>query len=197
MLCEKCGKKEATFYYKENVNGTKKSYNLCADCAAELQKSGELQTSFGEDPFSKMMHMFDNDSFFGGSLLGGDSLLGSLLGAPQKSTARTTKTCPLCGSTFGDFVNTGKAGCPQCYETFENELMPSIQRIHGRSTHTGQAPARFRVENEKKQKIAALEKELKDAIAAEEYEKAASLRDTLRELKGDAPKNTNGEQTNA
>lgn len=181
MLCERCGKKEATFYYKENVNGTVKTYNLCADCAAELQKSGKIQTNLGEDPFSKMMHMFDGDNFFGGS-----SLFGSLLGVPQKNgtKAATARTCPLCGSTFGDFVNTGKAGCPQCYETFANELLPSIQRIHGRTAHTGQVPARFRVENEKKQKIAALEKDLKEAISNEEYEKAAQIRDTLREMRG-------------
>lgn len=194
MLCEKCGKKEATFYYKENVNGTTKTYKLCADCAAEMQKSGEIQTNFGEDPFSKMLHLFGGDDFFGDSLFGGTNLFGSLIGAPQKNGAKTSRTCPLCGSSFGDFVHTGKAGCPQCYETFAAELEPSIRRIHGRTAHTGQAPARFRVENEKKQKIAALEKELKEAIAAEEYEKAAGLRDTLRELKGETPKNTDGEQ---
>ena len=33
MLCEKCKKNEATFYYHENVNGNQKNYRLCADCA--------------------------------------------------------------------------------------------------------------------------------------------------------------------
>lgn len=179
MLCERCGKKEATFYYKENMNGTVKTYKLCADCAAEMQKSGEIQSGFGENPFSKMLDFLGGDDFFSG----GDSLFGKLIGTPQKTVERS-KTCPLCGSTFGDFVNSGKAGCPMCYETFENELLPSIQRIHGRTAHTGQAPARFRVENEKKQKIAAMEKELKEAIAAEQYEKAAELRDSLREIRG-------------
>lgn len=177
MLCERCGKKEATFYYKESVNGTVKTYRLCADCAAAMQKSGELQTGAGEDPISKMMNILAGDDFFGG-----EDLFGKLIGTPQKSVERG-KTCPLCGGTFHDFVKNGKAGCPRCYETFEAELLPSIQRLHGRTAHTGQAPARFREENEKKQKIAGLEAELKEAIRTENYEKAAELRDTLRQLR--------------
>ena len=177
MLCERCGKKEATFYYKESVNGTVKAYHLCGDCAAQLQKAGEIQAGFGEDPISKMMNILSGDDFFGG-----DDLFGKLMGSPQKTMERG-KSCPLCGGTFHDFVKTGKAGCPRCYETFEAELLPSIQRIHGRTAHTGQAPARFREENEKKQKIAGLETEQKEAIRTENYEKAAEIRDTLRNLR--------------
>ena len=53
MLCEKCKKNEATFYYHENVNGNEKNYRLCADCAKELEKSGELKTwnKAQDDPF--------------------------------------------------------------------------------------------------------------------------------------------------
>lgn len=183
MLCERCGKKEATFYYKESVNGTVKSYRLCPDCAAALQKSGEIQTGTGEDPISKMMNLLSGDDFFGGEeLLGTAGLLEKLIGTPQK-TGERGKTCSLCGGSFQDFVKSGKAGCPRCYETFEAELLPSIQRIHGRTAHTGQAPARFREETEKKQKIAALENELNEAIKTENYERAAEIRDSLRGLR--------------
>ena len=181
MLCEKCGKNEATFYYRENVNGTEKSYKLCPACAAELQKSGEIRTGMGEDPMTKLMKLFSGDDFFGGDLLDTDKLFGRLMGAPQ--SAGKAKTCELCGSSFQDIAGSGKAGCPACYETFAAELAPSLRRIHGRTSHTGQVPARFREENEKKQKIAAMEAELKEAIKSENYERAAELRDSLRELR--------------
>ena len=42
MLCEKCKKNKATVFYEENINGKKRSYSLCEDCAAELQKSGDV-----------------------------------------------------------------------------------------------------------------------------------------------------------
>ncbi len=173
MLCEKCGQKEATCYYRENVNGKVKTCKLCSDCATAMQKSGELGGLFGEDPFGKMMSLFSGDDFFG-----------SLLTTPQNPMEREKpKTCPLCGSAFPTLVKTGKAGCPECYSTFAEELAPSIRRIHGSAGHTGRAPARFQAENEKKQKIAALEAELKAAVQAEEYEKAAQIRDNLKSLR--------------
>lgn len=174
MLCEKCGKKEATFYYKENVNGVEKSYTLCADCAMEMQKNGTLSgVSLGNDPFGKIHKMFAEDKLFG-------SLFNTGLMQPE---TRETKKCPLCGSTFAVLAKNGKVGCPGCYEVFEAELTPSIRRIHGRSTHTGKTPARFREKNERRQKIAAMEKELKEAISSENYERAAELRDGLRILR--------------
>lgn len=183
MLCEKCGKKEATFYYRENVNGQEKTYRLCPDCAAQMQKDGEIRMG-GEDPMNSLMKLFGSDSFFGSDLLGETTLFDKLIGTPQRSqTAEKTKTCPLCGSAFSDLVKSGKAGCPLCYETFGAELAPSVRRIHGRSAHTGQVPARFREETEKKQKIAAMETELKEAIRTENYERAAELRDSLRDLR--------------
>jgi protein-arginine kinase activator protein McsA len=36
MLCERCKKNEANYYYRENTNGVEKTYHLCADCAREL-----------------------------------------------------------------------------------------------------------------------------------------------------------------
>ena len=42
MLCQKCKKNEATVYYKENINGHVTEYNLCPECAAELEKNGVL-----------------------------------------------------------------------------------------------------------------------------------------------------------
>jgi len=178
MICEKCGKKEATFYYRENIGGIEKSYKLCGDCAAALQHSGEISHGdlFGDTFASPFMQMH--------KMLSGDELFGSLLGLPQKERAvEKGKTCPLCGYAFGDIVRSGKAGCPQCYVTFEEELLPSVRRIHGRTAHTGHAPSRFREENERKQKISALEAALKEAILQENYEHAAELRDSLRALR--------------
>lgn len=174
MLCEKCGKKEATFYYKENVNGVEKSYTLCSDCAAEMQKNGVLaDTSMNSEPFGGLYKLFSEDKLFG-------SLFNTGLKQPE---TRETPKCSLCGATFAVLAKSGKVGCPGCYEVFEAELTPSIRRIHGRSTHTGKTPVRFREQNERKQKIAAMEKELKESIVSENYERAAELRDQLRNLR--------------
>lgn len=36
MRCDRCGKNEATFYYKSNINGKVTQVHLCHQCAEEL-----------------------------------------------------------------------------------------------------------------------------------------------------------------
>jgi len=169
MLCEKCKKKEATVMYKENINGHKGSYALCADCAAEIGAFDSAKKLIS-DPFEEM-----------------NSLFGSLFGITQyqKKQIADEKKCSLCGITFKELAAEGMAGCPQCYSDFAEELHTSIARIHGSTVHNGAAPSKFTEGREKKRRIEALEKELRDAVEAEEYEKAASIRDTLREIRNE------------
>ncbi len=168
MLCERCKKNEATFYYKETVNGTAKSFHLCGDCAKAAETAGEVK-SLGWSA--------------GGDFI--DDLFSSLFAPATAKTPKVAerKTCDLCGASFEELVREGKAGCPKCYDTFEGELAESIRRIHGRVLHTGGAPAEFREANEAKKKIEGLETALKEAIQSENYERAAELRDELRTLR--------------
>ena len=181
MLCEKCGKNEATFYYKENINGAEKTYHLCADCAKKLEESGEIR-SFEENFFDSFNKIFSGDKLFGSLFAPVNAR--HTLGTPEK------KKCPLCGSTFEDIVRNGKLGCPKCYEVFGEELPLTVQRIHGRTKHTGSVPKRFRAAIEQKEKIHTMEIELQEAVKNEEFEKAAELRDALRALR-ENPENTN------
>ncbi len=167
MLCEKCGKNEATVMYKESINGKKSSYALCAECASQLGVF-ESAKKISADPFENM-----------------NSLFGTLFGlSPYKShTAVEEKKCSLCGATFRELAAEGMVGCPNCYREFADELSATIAKIHGSSHHTGGAPSEFAADRERKREIADAERALKEAVAAEEYEKAALLRDKLRELK--------------
>lgn len=45
--------------------------------------------------------------------------------------------CEKCGSTFNDIVRSGRMGCGDCYSTFYDKLLPSFERIHGRTHHEG------------------------------------------------------------
>ena len=175
MLCERCKKNEATVFYRESVNGKERSLSLCAECAGEAKKKGEIEDVFKKDNF------FGN-GFFDDAFSDADKLFGSLFGVRELPgrTKEKVKKCPLCGSTFSDLVNSGKAGCPECYRTFSEELSPTISRIHGTTSHVGGAPAAYKKDREKKEKIRTLEAELKAAVKEEEFEKAAKLRDELR-----------------
>ena len=58
MKCERCGQREATFYYQSNINGRVTQVHLCPECAAELGYTRGMSNSFRSfrrsffDPFS-------------------------------------------------------------------------------------------------------------------------------------------------
>ncbi len=94
------------------------------------------------------------------------------------------KKCPLCGATAFDIQKTGKAGCAQCYETFSDILDPYIRRIHGNVVHQGRIPGGGTPEHKAAAEVTRLRQQLDSAVKAEDYLKAAELRDRIRELEG-------------
>ena len=166
MLCQSCEKKQATTHIKTIVNGELKEYRLCSDCA---KKYG--YTSFLGDVG------FDLDKLFGSFMEG------------FGQSGRAQKRCQCCGSSFEYIAKSGKVGCAECYDTFYEELLPSVRRIHGRTSHTGKlahsAGTGIRIRNE----IAKCRSELEQAIKDQEFEKAAELRDRIRELEKNSEAN--------
>ena len=89
-------------------------------------------------------------------------------------------TCPHCGLTYEEFRRTGLLGCPECYQTFETALAPLLERAHeGASRHIGKVPSRAGVDELRQQRLRQLRRELEEAVASEQYERAARLRDQL------------------
>ena len=158
MLCQSCEKRQATTHIKTILNGELKEYSLCSDCAAKLGY-GSFLGDYG----------FDLDKLFGSFF---DGFTGE----------NSSRRCKLCGSSFEDIAKSGKVGCAQCYEEFFEELLPSIQRIHGRTAHTGKLARSAGTEIKLKNEISKLHFELEHAIKTQEFEKAAELRDKIRDL---------------
>ena len=160
MLCDNCKKNVATTHVKQTINGNTTEMNLCAQCAA---KQG-FSSSFGELGF-------DFGDFWG-----------SLFAEPAKRVREDAVRCPDCGRSFREVAQLGKPGCPTCYTTFYDRLLPSIQRIHGKVQHTGkvseQADEQLKTEHE----LELLRTELERCVAQQEFEKCAELRDRIRQL---------------
>jgi len=110
-----------------------------------------------------------------------NTILSGFLGGSKQSAE---KRCPMCSTSFKEFASSGMAGCPQCYETFARELAPTVSKLHGKSAHYGRVPAKFREKLDLKNKIEALEKEREEAVRNENYERAAQIRDELKDLRG-------------
>ena len=83
-------------------------------------------------------------------------------------------TCEICGTTVKEIGKYHNLGCPNCYELF-SESIESLQSLskneYRRSAHC----------NDESPSISMLRKELKDAVRLEDFEKAASLRDRIRD----------------
>ena len=174
MLCEKCKKRTATVFYNENINGKARSYSLCGECAAKLREKGDLQDitsmmSAFADPFSTMQ----------------SDLFGGFFGIPAVKALSAQKKCDFCDSTYSDIAKSGRVGCPECYVTFRDELSRTLRSIHGTTTHTGAVPSRHRAKQERSRRLDQMKSDLRAAIDAENYERAAALRDEIRKLQSE------------
>ena len=100
--------------------------------------------------------------------------------------------CSTCGWDYASFRKTGRLGCPDCYQAFYETLKSAIGAMHRGTTHTGKHPGAFHgtmPENAPADKgilrreLEKLQNSLNIAVANEEFERAAVLRDKINELK--------------
>ncbi len=162
MLCDDCGKNPATIKFTQIVNNKKTVLHLCRDCA---EKRG-------------LKEAISNVSFSLGDLFAGMTKEKSDKVEGEKAEI----LCPGCGHSFAEFQKIGKLGCGICYETFSSQLKDLLRRIHGSNQHVGKSPPQLTPKMELKREVRKLREDLRKAIESEEFEKAAELRDRIREL---------------
>ena len=110
-----------------------------------------------------------------------DLLLG--LGAAQEmERGGTVQKCPVCGFSQADFKKTGRLGCANCYTTFADGLSTLLKGMHKGTEHVGKVPARLAKTLERESALKTLQRDLRKAVADENYESAASIRDQIRHL---------------
>ena len=156
MLCCICKEKEATVHLTQIAGDKMQKVDLCEECA---------KTKGVNDPT-------------GFSLA--DLLLG--LGAAQEidqAGGGSGLKCPACGFTQADFK---KAGCPACYETFSEPLGGLLKTMHKGTRHVGKVPESLRQTLDLSDRIKNLQKRLTKAIEGEDFEKAAVLRDEIKQI---------------
>src|SRR4029077_10612076 len=93
--------------------------------------------------------------------------------------------CPRCGLLYSSFKETGRLGCSECYQAFQFQLRPLLRRIHGDTRHKGRVPARDGEGVSLSRQMQRLYDELQRAVDGEEFERAAELRDEIKQLEKD------------
>jgi protein arginine kinase activator len=161
MVCDNCGSGDAVVHLTQIVNNEMSTYHLCEKCAA----AKGLETS----PESVNIPLTD--------------FLAQMGQTSSAEAPESDGTCDFCGLTFADFRETGRLGCPHCYATFEAQLRSLLRRIHGATQHVGKVylpPDPSASEMEKR--LEGLRRKLQRAVDAEDFERAAELRDKIRAL---------------
>jgi protein arginine kinase activator len=160
MVCDNCGSEGAVVHLTQVVNSEMKTLHLCDSCAAE--KGLQSAPPPGNLPLADFLAKMGTDVEAGPD--GG--------GDPD---------CEFCGLSAADFKEIGRLGCPHCYTAFERYLRGLLRKIHGSTSHVGKVylpPDPTSSEREKR--LDGLRRKLQHAIEAEDFERAAQLRDEIR-----------------
>jgi len=152
---------EATVHLTEIREGKKHEMHLCERCAAEKGLPGKAHFSISD-------------------LLAG--IASQAQAQAQKAKRGKEAACPVCTTTLSQFQSSGRFGCPDCYVTFKDDVQSLVEKIHDSSQHVGKVPKRVSQDISIQKDIRQLKIDLDRAIRREDYEKAAALRDQVKQM---------------
>lgn len=152
LECSNC-KRKATVFYKEIVDNQVHAFKCCKECPY-------LQTKLGNQE-------------------------------PSVSNKEDAPSCPECHTSKESFIREQIVGCERCYEVFDQEITAHLQmqkalpqKIGDQATiplHLGKVPEHT-LSKDLQKRLESLELALEGALSTENYERAASLRDEIKDL---------------
>jgi protein arginine kinase activator len=160
MRCCICKEKEAKVHLTQIVADKVQKVDLCEDCAKQKGVDDPSGFSLAELLFG----------------LGTPQQMEQAVGGPELK-------CPNCGFTQADFKKSGRLGCSECYVTFAEGLEGLLKSMHKGTRHVGKVPAALQQSRDVSEDMKRLQKRLEKAVADEDYELAAVLRDEIKALK--------------
>ncbi|MCK5129518.1 MAG: UvrB/UvrC motif-containing protein [Clostridiales bacterium] len=153
--CEHCGKNHANIHIRQIINEEETELYICSSCAEKIQQQFLSFLKVNNFMTNMMKEVKPKD---------------------------TGKICPQCKFDIEKIRKLGKVGCAHCYEVFEKELDPILNKMSARNIIASQK-SKPRID------IDALQMQLNAAVKEENYEKAAELRDKITMLKGESHDN--------
>lgn len=186
MKCESCHQAEAKAAVTVDVEGVKKEIYVCTTCAAKLRGKNKSKKSDPASPKKATPEI---------TVLNGETeppppfveelvkaTLGFMKGVAE-AEENDKRVCPVCKAKWDQIKSSGRIGCPACWKTFARKIRETFLGGEWGPSHIGAAPTIDRIPDPAAAR-AVLERELKDAIAREDYRRAAALKRKLDGLSG-------------
>ncbi|MCC8190079.1 MAG: UvrB/UvrC motif-containing protein [Planctomycetes bacterium] len=185
-ICQLCKKTPATIHLTDIHNNIKKEVHICEACAAakgfNLQGAAHLPQLLGLAAKKQLPAL-------------APQLAAHIKAKAKEKVVEDDLVCTHCGSSWSAFKERGRLGCPHDYQAFDVRLRPLIASQiaanfkHRNTFHVGKTPGPRREEDVLDRAIHNLEKNLRQAVAEENYEAAAKIKAELdalrqRELQG-------------
>ena len=175
MICQRCQKAQATVHIDEvkafhgpgAAGNDVEQHHLCEECAQDAQLPQVPVPQKTMDEVWKLLQK-------------------SARNAQKKRNAQEIPTCGCCGMTLEQLRRKGRVGCEGCYSTFSQYLSGLLERMHGSVEHVGRTPGVDAATADRERAIESAQCELDRAVEAEDFERAAELRDRLQKLASEA-----------
>lgn len=170
VVCMKCNKTLATVKFTKIISGEVHEMHLCQDCASQISPYQKKMSNLQKDLNEILANLLKQEK-------------GAAAGSAAPEETKEEKidlVCDNCGFPFESYRKSFFLGCSNCYKVFHKYLMNDIRKIHGNVQHRGRVPQRFRKYVELKRNLDTLKRDLQEAVKAENFERAAELRDLIR-----------------
>ncbi len=186
MQCELCHKNKAEKAITIKENGAEKELYVCSGCAAMASGKGTRKNPKSKGAIPPFVA--------GESANVPPPLVEGLVKATldfMKGMAEAEenehRTCPKCKSNWDQISKSGRITCPACWKAFAKKIRAEFLSGEFGPSHTGSAPSVDTIPDSN-EALAVLERDLKAAVAREDYRAAAAIQkkiDAARGGKGD------------
>ncbi len=160
MTCIACGHQTARLNVAKTVGHLREELWLCDDCARRIGIESPHEAYSATEILSGLFEGVDD-------------------------RATTELTCPNCGMTAHDLRQKGRAGCEQCYEVFVSLMRELTIDPAGAPAHRGRYPRHLQQIKRILVDRVLVRRRLDDAVAQENFELAARLRDRLQRFESE------------
>ena len=168
MKCQKCDK-PATFNVAILTGAEPQELHFCDEHAQEYLNQPAIQGS--------------SVGSLASILAQGVAKKMSISKAAAELQELDQQTCPICGMSFHDFRHHGGLlGCPYDYDFFNKQIDAFALNYHGEHKHLGKIPKRRLTDSGERLLLIKFRRDLDDAVLYEDYERAAKLRDKIKEF---------------